>query len=280
MTDSDSTPNPPAPQGETPPSNPSEQLPTQENMALSRRRADEALNLTLSAPKAEQVPQPPSEEMLEIISIIRSPSYFGKGWYLSRVEAAALIVAERERWAAEKVAEALKARNKIGVALMGGVTIKMITDGIVYICTRSRNPIIENWEQHLARLRIEVGQSLERFLSAQLATAEQQLRRELEQSRKFWQDSTRDALRDKDQQLAALQRENAELKKAPPHTHAQWKAFDEIERLLDNTATLLRRLVHALPSPHPLRKTATDYLKENDLLGSKFRESNERDSDP
>lgn len=206
MTDSDSTPNPPAPQGETPPSNPSEQLPTQENMALSRRRADEALNLTLSAPKAEQVPQPPSEEMLEIISIIRSPSYFGKGWYLSRVEAAALIVAERERWAANL-------RHELALAAEATLVFR------------------NKWE-------------------------------------------------DRGAQLAALQRENAELKKAPPHTHAQWKAFDEIERLLDNTATLLRRLVHALPSPHPLRKTATDYLKENDLLGSKFRESNERDSDP
>jgi hypothetical protein len=57
----------------------------------------------------------------------------------------------------------------------------------------------------------------------------------------------------------------------PGHTYAEWKQYQELEKLLDDTATLCRRLAHALPGHHPLRKSAVEYLQENDLMGSPLR---------
>ncbi len=71
----------------------------------------------------------------------------------------------------------------------------------------------------------------------------------------------------------------------PSHTRAQWKAYEELERLLDNTAMLSRRLVRALGSEHPLYKQALEFLNENELTGSPLRDAHwpivhEENTDP
>lgn len=58
---------------------------------------------------------------------------------------------------------------------------------------------------------------------------------------------------------------------APGHTYAEWKEYQRIEKQLDDTATLCRRLARALGSEHALSKTAMEYLRENDLMGSPLR---------
>lgn len=65
----------------------------------------------------------------------------------------------------------------------------------------------------------------------------------------------------------------AQVEKSPGHTYEEWKEYQELERLLDDTATLCRRLVRALGKEHPLYQTASDFLRDNDLIGTPLRET-------
>ncbi len=59
---------------------------------------------------------------------------------------------------------------------------------------------------------------------------------------------------------------------SPERRYGEWKQYQEIEKLLDDTSTLCRRLVRALGSDHPISKATMDFLQENDLTGTPLRD--------